>query len=320
MKTRTLLLTTLVTFAISNFAFSQASHVTCSLKNCSSSSANTLEFDLYIVNDGSSSLKLNSTSYGVNINEEILEFPSDVLTWTWTGQSDLPASITGTFSFSYSTSLKQLKVTSSSGAVNSGNAPTLALNVPVKVGHFKVTNTSHNWAHASTTNLSLNTTVSAGNTNTGAVGYPGSGSVSESLNTSVTRAVGVICSTVLNNGKGSSVSSTFTPPAGLFGFTHSVGETKNGQQINGEAIYEVYPNPSAGHFVIHLNINTSSEQKARLEVLNALGQSIIQEMLPVENGDLFKEMTFSDDIAAGIYTIRLTVDDQTFQSKLVYQY
>ena len=293
------------------------SHITCNVKNCSSASDNTLEFDLYIVNDGLNGLKLNSLSYGVDINSGILVDEEDTLTWMSTGGSELPVAIVNTFSFSYSVSLMQLKFTTSAFAVNASTAPLLPLNIPLKVGHFLITNINHSWVHGSATDFHLNTTTGAGYSNTGAVVYIGDGSIATSLNTSITRAVGVECS-ILLNGKASSISHTVNIPPVLFLVDNAIDEDKKGT-YDRDSHFIVYPNPTSGPFTIELRYPATRDEIATVEILNAIGQTIAHEETTASDGRLIKAISLKA-APAGVYTVQVRLDGKTFQSKLVYQY
>src|SRR4051812_3680717 len=78
----------------------QTNHLTISLDNCSQPSANTLEFDIMVVSDGSvsSDLRANSFQFGVNFNTAILQ-PAATITASYIiGTSDFIPPLNG-FSF-----------------------------------------------------------------------------------------------------------------------------------------------------------------------------------------------------------------------------
>jgi hypothetical protein len=302
-------------------ASAQVGHVTCSLQNCSNPNAHTIEFDLYVVNDGVTSLKLNSVSFGINLNDEILQSSNDALVWSWNGQSDLPAAITGTFAFSYSSSLQQLKFTSLPGAIVASSAPVLSFNVPVKVGHFTVTNTTESWAPNSTTNFQLSTAVVGGSTNTGVVAYQGEGIISMSMNNTITRDVSVACSIKLNH-KGSS-SDPVTTTFDFFSLNNAVNSSQKGG-VNTEPVFNLYPNPSDGYFVVDLSgvVTTAAaneEEIAVLEIVNPLGQVVVHERVPIAEGSMLKEIHLGDDVAAGTYLVKVMVNEQLFMKQVVCQ-
>src|SRR5678816_893275 len=109
-------------------------HVNCSLSNCAQTGTNKLQFDLYVTNDGTTALKLNSAAYGININTSILgntgNFPAgDTLVCTYVGDSEIPSGILSlSLSYFNSGSIRQVKVTTLPGPVTSSNAPTLTTN------------------------------------------------------------------------------------------------------------------------------------------------------------------------------------------------
>ena len=87
-----------------------------------------------------------------------------------------------------------------------------------------------------------------------------------------------------------------------------------------QAVFETYPNPSDGYFVIHLSLTNKSEGDAIVQVYNALGQSILGETVPVVNGDLLQEINLQDGDAAGMYMVRVIFDGQVYQGQIVVQH
>lgn len=179
-------------------AVAQSSHITCSVGNCTSVSQNALEFDLYVTNDGGTSLKLNSAVFGITVNKSILVDTTDVLQFEYAGISDLPEAITSSFVISYFTSLRQLRVTSLPSVVNSLTAPELPNDTLVKVGHFTVTNLSHSWVQGSITDFTLSVSEGHGSMNTGAVAYVNGSNFVTNFNSGSNRSTSVSCSITLN--------------------------------------------------------------------------------------------------------------------------
>lgn len=154
--------------------------------NCVQLSSSTMSIDLFIQNDGANDVSLNSLQIGLNLN--------DILnggTPSWAlkpGTSELPQSITSTFSVGYSVALKQLKLNTSPAAVNSSTAPILAVGAIVKVGTFIIINTQ-NWVNGTTTDFKLEATAGAGHTLTGALIYDLPVTTTVTINTAAYRSV-----------------------------------------------------------------------------------------------------------------------------------
>ena len=58
-------------FMLPQWSFSQT-HITMSLQNCEFTSDTTLEFDVYLFNDGTTSIQLGALSFGINYDRAIL--------------------------------------------------------------------------------------------------------------------------------------------------------------------------------------------------------------------------------------------------------
>jgi len=161
----TLLLGTMLSFN----AFSQA-HVTMSMKNIKATT-NTIEYDLYIVNDGSTSLKLSACSYGVNFNPDILN--GGTLTYSYHENSrgnELKGLKPCSLSAEKRPSINQIRMTTT--PVSYENSPQLLQNKPYKIGHFRITN-SVSWSQNSHPDLSMQELNQPGYTNTQLVAYSG---------------------------------------------------------------------------------------------------------------------------------------------------
>lgn len=80
----------------------------------------------------------------------------------------------------------------------------------------------------------------------------------------------------------------------------------------------IYPNPTNGHFVIDLE-TANEDGEAMLQIFNALGQSVMAENVAVVNGKVLKETDLDENAAAGIYFVRIVVNDQMFSSQVVFE-
>ncbi len=152
---------------LSMTGFSQE-HVTMSLKNITTTS-NTIEFDLYIVNDGSTSLKLSACSYGVNFDPSILN--GGTVSYQYTEDSK-EEGLQGLTSFSLAKAktadIHQVRMTSMPSGY--AYAAELTYEVPLKVGRFTMTN-SVPWTPNSYPSFSFMETKKIGLTTTQIVGY-----------------------------------------------------------------------------------------------------------------------------------------------------
>jgi hypothetical protein len=109
-------------------------HITMSMQNCSQPSPSTIAFDLYIVNDGTTALKLGAFSYGINYSSLILNGGS----LTWAVESGTSQIAGFDYSFSHATNgAFHLRLTSNL-PFNGTTAPVLPSGTPMKLGHFTV--------------------------------------------------------------------------------------------------------------------------------------------------------------------------------------
>lgn len=83
--------------------------------------------------------------------------------------------------------------------------------------------------------------------------------------------------------------------------------------------FGIYPNPTSGNFVINMKLNEEVNKNAIVQVYNAQGKLVITNNIPMVHGILFKDMNLSKTLAAGIYSIRVTVNDKVLQRQVMYQ-
>ncbi len=174
-----LLIISVTTLSESGFAFD---HVTISLQN-PASTVNTLEFDVYIVNDGTTVLSLGGYQFGVNFAPAILAggTPASGSYIYIAGTRDVAFTLLTTPSVLYNNS--QLKVVSTT--VPSVSATPMPAGVQRRLGRFRFTNTV-NWLASSQPNLQLQLLSAGGKTQCIAQCFLGSATVSTSLTSPLT--------------------------------------------------------------------------------------------------------------------------------------
>lgn len=181
---------------ISSVTTRAAEHITLSLLN-TSSTTNTLEYDIYIVNDGTVNMKLAGIQFGINFNLSILNGGSPTSSaYTYIAGSRDPIFSTLTaFSVAYNNA--QLKVTSTPATLlNSVNLP---IGVSYKLGRFRFTNTV-SWTAGSMPQLAFQETVLAGKTHAVAVAYLGTNTSSSTLSLATSNlATNAVTGLVLNS-------------------------------------------------------------------------------------------------------------------------
>jgi hypothetical protein len=181
---------------ISSVTARAAEHITLSLLN-TSSTTNTLEYDVYIVNDGTTNMKLAGVQFGINFNVSILNGGSPTSSaYTYIAGSRDPIFSTLTaFSVAYNNA--QLKVTSTPATLlNSVNLP---IGVSYKLGRFRFTNTV-SWTAGSMPQLAFQETVLAGKTHAVAVAYVGTNTSSSALSLATSNlATNTVTGLILNS-------------------------------------------------------------------------------------------------------------------------
>ncbi|GBL35475.1 hypothetical protein EMGBS15_10700 [Filimonas sp.] len=172
-----------------------ADHVTMTLQN-PTSTANTLEFDVYIVNDGTSVLNLGGYQFGINFSNTILNGGTPAANGAYTyiaGTRDAAFASLSAPSIAYTASTSHLRVVSTTVAsVYAGNLP---MGVPKCLGRYRFTNTV-NWLAASNPNLQFQLVTAGGKTQCIAACFIGSSNSS----TALTNPLGTLSGTVIAPG------------------------------------------------------------------------------------------------------------------------
>ncbi|MBK6481659.1 MAG: T9SS type A sorting domain-containing protein [Chitinophagaceae bacterium] len=82
----------------------------------------------------------------------------------------------------------------------------------------------------------------------------------------------------------------------------------------------MYPNPTDGRFMLHLQLNSAETGNATVEIFNSLGQSVLGETLPVTDGELLQEIHLQTGDGAGLYFVRVIFNGELFNGQIVYQH
>jgi hypothetical protein len=77
---------------------------------------------------------------------------------------------------------------------------------------------------------------------------------------------------------------------------------------------DVYPNPSNG--LVTIDLKGALAQNATIEVYNSLGQNVINQTYTQASGKFEINLT---DYAKGVYSIKLTVEGQVVNKRVVLQ-
>lgn len=84
--------------------------------------------------------------------------------------------------------------------------------------------------------------------------------------------------------------------------------------LQGNVQIDYFPNPSQGAFT--LSIKEVNAANASLIIYNVLGQGIFKENFEVRGSNFVKQFDF-DKLSVGVYLLKLTIDEQVYQGRLV---
>ena len=297
---------------ISFAGFSQE-HITLSLENITANS-NTLEYDLYVVNDGSTSLKLAACAFGVNYNPVILNggVPSES---AYTFHAGTRAQALGGLN-SYSllntnrTEANQLRLTMK--PTNKAGAVNLLANVPYKVGHFKFTN-SKPWTSNSNPGLALNEFNTPGITTSCALAYVNSEDNYKGFSVAKKNlSVRVENSPVLNpSGNGNTEVIATLNGAVRMNANSDAQSLENSRQntlaSSADTKISMYPNPTQD--VVNIDMYAAEMSHLTVKVSDIHGRIVKQVQASAEKG--MNNVTVSLlEVPSGVYSVQVFQDDK----------
>ena len=287
--------------------FSQE-HITVSLENITAT-ANTIEYDMFVINDGSTALKLASCAFGVNYNGVILnggtlsENSFNVIPGT---RSQALSSLTNFFVKNTSRdNVNQLRATTT--PVRIAQSAVLLSNVPYKVGRFKLTN-SKPWTANSNPAFSFNEFSVPGISTTCATGYVDASSTPigfstakknlkvQVVNSPILNPTGIVDATLNGSVKMQTVGAE-SPAISRDGLS----QTANNSKIN------IYPNPT--HDILNIDVNSTSIENIVVKVLDIRGRIVKQIQTRSEKG--LNTLTVSlAELASGNYNVQVYQDSK----------
>jgi hypothetical protein len=270
--------------------FSQA-HVTMSMKNITATK-NTIEYDLYIVNDGTTPMKLSACSYGVNYNSAILNKGESQYMYK---QNSRGTELSGLKNFSLASKntreITQARMITTPSSF--ANSPELIQHKPFKVGHFVLSNNVA-WASNSNPEFSLQEKQTIGLTTTQVVVYTNKENkliaLTPSLNsvtTEVDQSPILNPGAIIENHTGSSV---------------EFNETNNQHGVASTHMITLYPNPATDQ--LKLDFNADATDILRIKITDFHGRIVKQIQTNVSTG--LNQVTIDvSELASGLYTIQL---------------
>jgi len=168
----------LLSLSIIPFRGFSADHLVMSLQNATSTT-NTIEFDVTIMNDGTSAVNLGGYQFGINFNSAILNGGTPAgSSYTYIAGTRDPI-FSGLTGVSVLYNNNQLKAVSTT--VPSVNAVPLVIGVAYTLGRFRFTNTV-NWLAGSVPNLQFQLVSATGKTQIVAIGFINGSNLSTAMN------------------------------------------------------------------------------------------------------------------------------------------
>ena len=284
--------------------FSQE-HITLSVENITAKST-TIEYDLFIVNDGTTALKLAGCAYGINYNGTILNGGNPSEASFAYAEGTRSRGVSGLTDFSVLNTnregVNQLRVTTKPSKKE--DATVLPINVPYKVGHFVFTN-SKAWTSNSNPILSLREFTVPGQTVSCALAYVNSDQTYTGFSVAKKNlSVKVVTSPILNP-------STATE-ATLNGATKM--QTATTQDITKQGLNDLqdnkismYPNPTQD--IVNIDLYAASIINTIVKVSDIRGRVVKQIQARSEKG--YNQMTVSlREVPSGVYTVQVFQDNK----------
>jgi post-segregation antitoxin (ccd killing protein) len=81
----------------------------------------------------------------------------------------------------------------------------------------------------------------------------------------------------------------------------------------------VYPNPTNGNFNIELHLDEELNATARIEVINIMGDVVTTEEAEISEGTLRHTISMKPELPNALYFVKITVGDQIFFQRIIYQ-
>jgi len=85
-----------------------------------------------------------------------------------------------------------------------------------------------------------------------------------------------------------------------------------------EETFELYPNPTESIFTLDMELNTT-EQVASVYILNIVGEQVYAGTVGIDNGTINTTITLGNDIAAGMYVVKVIVAEKEYTKQLIIQ-
>lgn len=272
-------------------------HITMKLKNFSSTQDN-FEFDLYLVNDGLTKLSLSAFTFGLNLNEKIInggslncEFEIDK---RFQSSNNLPSHAIST---NKTSQVYQIRLATCS--LESSKAIELLQGVPFFAGHCKIINSAL-WKQATSPLLSLQNCYNLGLTSSQIMVYDQNNLQPIVLTHLMDNIASELESIPLFNLQDSEIN-------------HDLTKRIQGENLTGKM--KVYPNPCPGNLFVEYNL-PNGKKVAEVRLLDLTGKLIMSKSTAAEVANRVM-ITIPENISSGLVYCQLIADGQILDNKKI---
>jgi subtilisin-like proprotein convertase family protein len=100
----------------------------------------------------------------------------------------------------------------------------------------------------------------------------------------------------------------------------TVTACREGETVESVAVetFELYPNPTESIFTLDMELNTT-EQEASVYIVNLIGEQVYAGTVGVDHGTVNTTITLDDEIAAGMYVVKVIVAEKEYTKQLIIQ-
>jgi len=272
----------LVSGMLLSFAGFSQTHITMSLKNITATS-NAIEYDMYLINDGTTPVKISAFSYGVNFNRAILNGGTlDISYIENSRRSDLEGLTSFSFAIAQTDDAGQVRMTTMPSHYD--GASELATGDAVNAGRIRMKN-SRPWTRNSNPQFTLQEARKIGLTTTQLVAYLNDNTQLVACTPTLkTVSTQVDASPMLNPEAGQNSSSN---PSGL---------------LAEKTVIKIYPNPA----IEELKINLSSQSRKDISIkITDINSRLVKQIQTSVSDGMNKLSIDLRELANGNYTIRI---------------
>ena len=83
--------------------------------------------------------------------------------------------------------------------------------------------------------------------------------------------------------------------------------------------FKIYPNPTNGQFTVDLHLTQKINATAKLELIDITGRTVYSQNAIVRNGILQQKFMITSLLATGVYTAKITANNKSYLTKLLYK-